>query len=132
MLSSAVSFFVSTDNQSFFQISCLLIEHGVNSMTFSPNALSCLPSVENTKWEVPKEEIQNRRDLRNSLIFSVVSNILIKLALPCFDVSIYGRQSINFITSFFFLLRTLLVAKILMTPCTQKLWKMGTSKLGFI
>lgn len=40
-------------------------------MSFSPNALSCLPSVIDGRWNIPEEEIEKRRDLRNSIIFSV-------------------------------------------------------------
>lgn len=55
------------------EISCLLIEHGVDLSPFSANALACLPFVRNElEWKVSNEEVKNRRDLRHCCrIFSV-------------------------------------------------------------
>ena len=55
------------------EISCLLIEHGVDLSPFSANALACLPFVRNElQWKVSNEEVKKRRDLRQCCrIFSV-------------------------------------------------------------
>ena len=54
------------------EISCLLIEHGIDLPPFSKSALACLPTVEGTAWQIPADEIARRRDLRTShRVFSV-------------------------------------------------------------
>ncbi|CAJ1949508.1 unnamed protein product [Cylindrotheca closterium] len=53
------------------EISCLLHEHELHLEPFSAGALACLPS-EGSDWKIPPEEIEKRRDLRESYrIFSV-------------------------------------------------------------
>lgn len=49
-------------------INAILHENAICCSEFSPESLSCLPS--NT-WEVPKDEIQNRKDIRNLCIFTI-------------------------------------------------------------
>lgn len=49
-------------------INAILLENSVNVSEFSPESLSCLPDI---AWEVPKEELETRRDLRNLCIFTV-------------------------------------------------------------
>jgi len=54
------------------EISCLLIEHGIDLPPFSKSALACLPTIEGTAWQIPAHEIARRRDLRTShRVFSV-------------------------------------------------------------
>lgn len=50
------------------QIAAILFEHAIDASEFSTEALSCIP---HTPWEVPQEELQHRRDLRNSCIFTI-------------------------------------------------------------
>lgn len=50
------------------QINAILHENAICCSEFSPESLSCLPS--NT-WEVPKDEIENRKDIRNLCIFTI-------------------------------------------------------------
>jgi len=55
------------------EIACLLIEHAIYLPPFSANALACLPEISSgTEWQIPADEIAERRDLRKSRrIFSV-------------------------------------------------------------
>ncbi|KAM7253152.1 hypothetical protein ACFE04_025770 [Oxalis oulophora] len=50
------------------QINSILYENAIISSEFSPESLSCLPSV---PWEVPPEELQSRTELRNLCIFTI-------------------------------------------------------------
>ncbi|XP_008219749.1 PREDICTED: DIS3-like exonuclease 2 isoform X1 [Prunus mume] len=50
------------------QIEAILFQNAINSSEFSPESLSCLPHL---PWEVPQEEFQTRRDLRNWCIFTI-------------------------------------------------------------
>lgn len=50
------------------QLSAILFEHAICSSEFSPKSLTCLPQL---PWEVPPEEFQSRRDLRNLCIFTI-------------------------------------------------------------
>ncbi|KAA8538508.1 hypothetical protein F0562_028121 [Nyssa sinensis] len=50
------------------QIAAILFENAILSPEFSPESLSCLPHV---PWEVPSEEFQSRRDLRNLCVFTI-------------------------------------------------------------
>ncbi|PRQ26500.1 putative exoribonuclease II [Rosa chinensis] len=49
-------------------IEAILFENAINSSEFSPESLSCLPRL---PWEVPREEFQTRKDLRNLCIFTI-------------------------------------------------------------
>ncbi|KAJ0026325.1 hypothetical protein Pint_08219 [Pistacia integerrima] len=49
-------------------INAILYENAVCCSEFSPESLSCLPSV---PWRVPPEEFNNRKDLRNLCIFTI-------------------------------------------------------------
>ncbi len=55
------------------EVSCLLIENSIDVSPFSANALACLPPVSNGEdWNISREEILKRRDLRSSCrVFSV-------------------------------------------------------------
>ncbi|KAJ6709400.1 DIS3-LIKE EXONUCLEASE 2 [Salix koriyanagi] len=50
------------------QINAILHENAICCSEFSPQSLSCLPS--NT-WEVPKDELENRKDIRNLCLFTI-------------------------------------------------------------
>ncbi|XP_062098740.1 DIS3-like exonuclease 2 isoform X2 [Humulus lupulus] len=50
------------------QLSAILFENAICSSKFSPQSLACLPHL---PWEVPLEEFQSRRDLRNLCIFTI-------------------------------------------------------------
>uniref|UniRef100_A0A5B7BIX7 DIS3-like exonuclease 2 n=1 Tax=Davidia involucrata TaxID=16924 RepID=A0A5B7BIX7_DAVIN len=50
------------------QIAAILFENAILSSEFSFESLSCLPNV---PWDVPSEEFQSRRDLRNLCIFTI-------------------------------------------------------------
>lgn len=50
------------------QIAAILFENAIQTCDFSPETLSCLPLV---PWEVPREEFQRRRDMRNFCIFTI-------------------------------------------------------------
>lgn len=50
------------------QINAILFENAIRSSEFSPELLSSLPHI---PWEVPPEEFQSRRDLRNLCIFTI-------------------------------------------------------------
>ncbi|KAK3019418.1 hypothetical protein RJ639_004575 [Escallonia herrerae] len=49
-------------------IAAILFENAIHSSDFSPETLSCLPRV---PWEVPREELQSRRDMRNLCLFTI-------------------------------------------------------------
>ncbi|KAK3005232.1 hypothetical protein RJ639_017672 [Escallonia herrerae] len=49
-------------------IAAILFENAIHSSDFSPEILSCLPRV---PWEVPREELQSRRDIRNLCLFTI-------------------------------------------------------------
>ncbi|XP_004290840.1 PREDICTED: DIS3-like exonuclease 2 [Fragaria vesca subsp. vesca] len=49
-------------------IEAILCENSINSSEFSPESLSCLPPL---PWEVPREEVKTRKDLRNLCIFTI-------------------------------------------------------------
>lgn len=49
-------------------INAILYENAIISTGFSPESLSCLPSI---PWEVPDEEVQRRKDIRNLCIFTI-------------------------------------------------------------
>ncbi|OQS06525.1 DIS3-like exonuclease 1, partial [Thraustotheca clavata] len=74
------------------EIQALLVQHAVHASRFSESALACLPDVNDVKWDdvaicdtsrrprvpltrewqIPTDELQNRRDLRNThRVFSV-------------------------------------------------------------
>uniref|UniRef100_A0A3N7GG35 DIS3-like exonuclease 2 n=1 Tax=Populus trichocarpa TaxID=3694 RepID=A0A3N7GG35_POPTR len=67
-----VSYIFGRGSEMESQINAILHENAVCCSEFSPESLSCLPS--NT-WEVPEEEFQNRRDLRNLCIFTIDPSI---------------------------------------------------------
>ncbi|XP_019260850.1 PREDICTED: DIS3-like exonuclease 2 [Nicotiana attenuata] len=50
------------------QLAAILFENAIDSSEFSQEALSCLPSI---PWEIPKEELQSRRDIRNFCVFTI-------------------------------------------------------------
>ncbi|OUZ99330.1 Ribonuclease II/R [Macleaya cordata] len=50
------------------QIAAILFENAICSSEFSPKSLSCLPGL---PWEVPKEEVERRKDLRNLCTFTI-------------------------------------------------------------
>ncbi|KAF8377034.1 hypothetical protein HHK36_030406 [Tetracentron sinense] len=50
------------------QIAAILFENAICTADFSSEVLSCLPTV---PWEVPKEELESRRDLRNVCTFTI-------------------------------------------------------------
>ncbi|GAV84103.1 RNB domain-containing protein [Cephalotus follicularis] len=50
------------------QINAILYENAICCSEFSPESLSCIPHV---PWEVPLEEFQSRKDLRNLCIFTI-------------------------------------------------------------
>ncbi|KAJ6335646.1 hypothetical protein OIU78_012295 [Salix suchowensis] len=50
------------------QINAILHENAICCSEFSPQSLSCLPS---NNWEVPKDELQNRKDIRNLCLFTI-------------------------------------------------------------
>ena len=50
------------------QISAILFENTICSNEFSPESLACLPHL---PWDIPHEELQIRRDLRNLCIFTI-------------------------------------------------------------
>lgn len=50
------------------QIAAILFENAIDASGFSPEVLSCLPYI---PWEIPEDELQSRRDLRNSCIFTI-------------------------------------------------------------
>ncbi|KAM3394752.1 DIS3-like exonuclease 2 [Capsicum galapagoense] len=50
------------------QLAATLYENAIDSSEFCQETLSCLPSI---PWEIPKEEIQSRRDLRNLCVFTI-------------------------------------------------------------
>ncbi|KAI3464487.1 hypothetical protein Pfo_021150 [Paulownia fortunei] len=50
------------------QIAAILFENAIDASEFSSEALSCIPHI---PWEVPQEELQSRRDLRNLCIFTI-------------------------------------------------------------
>ncbi|KAK2988844.1 hypothetical protein RJ640_020208 [Escallonia rubra] len=49
-------------------IAAILFENAIHSSDFSAETLSCLPRV---PWEVPREELQSRRDIRNLCLFTI-------------------------------------------------------------
>lgn len=50
------------------QIAAILFESAIDTSEFSSEVLSCLTRV---PWEIPEEELQSRRDLRNLCIFTI-------------------------------------------------------------
>lgn len=50
------------------QIAAILFENAIDASEFSPEVLSCLPRV---PWEIPQEEFEFRRDLRDLCIFTI-------------------------------------------------------------
>ncbi|XP_057809707.1 DIS3-like exonuclease 2 [Salvia miltiorrhiza] len=50
------------------QIAAILFENAIDASEFSSEVLSCLPR---TPWEIPQEELESRRDLRNLCIFTI-------------------------------------------------------------
>ncbi|MQL79896.1 hypothetical protein Taro_012334 [Colocasia esculenta] len=50
------------------QIAAVLYENAICSFKFSPKSLSCLPVV---PWNIPLEEFQSRKDLRNVCTFTI-------------------------------------------------------------
>lgn len=50
------------------QLAATLYENAIDSSEFCQQILSCLPSV---PWEIPKEELQSRRDIRNLCVFTI-------------------------------------------------------------
>ncbi|KAK9134275.1 hypothetical protein Syun_013605 [Stephania yunnanensis] len=50
------------------QIASILFENAICCDDFSPESLSCIPDV---SWEVPKEELKRRLDLRNLCSFTI-------------------------------------------------------------
>ncbi|XP_060198062.1 DIS3-like exonuclease 2 isoform X2 [Lycium barbarum] len=50
------------------QLAATLYENAIDSSEFCQETLSCLPSI---PWEIPKEELQSRRDIRNSCVFTI-------------------------------------------------------------
>ncbi|KAL0365867.1 UNVERIFIED_CONTAM: DIS3-like exonuclease 2 [Sesamum radiatum] len=50
------------------QLAAILFENAIDASEFSPEVLSCLPPI---PWEIPQEELQSRRDLRNLCIFTI-------------------------------------------------------------
>lgn len=50
------------------QLGAILFENSISSSDFSPELFACLPHL---PWEVPLEELQSRRDLRNLCIFTI-------------------------------------------------------------
>ncbi|KAK9110689.1 hypothetical protein Sjap_018749 [Stephania japonica] len=58
------------------QIASILFENAICCDDFSPESLSCIPDV---PWEVPKEELKRRLDLRNLCSFTIDSATAIDL-----------------------------------------------------
>ncbi|KAJ8541700.1 hypothetical protein K7X08_002516 [Anisodus acutangulus] len=50
------------------QLAATLYENAIDSSEFCQETLSCLPSI---PWKIPKEELQSRRDIRNSCVFTI-------------------------------------------------------------
>ncbi|KAJ4962696.1 hypothetical protein NE237_022635 [Protea cynaroides] len=50
------------------QIAAILFQNAICSDEFSTESLSCLPNI---PWEVPREELERREDLRNLCIFTI-------------------------------------------------------------
>ncbi|CAN4123944.1 unnamed protein product [Withania somnifera] len=50
------------------QLSAILYENAIDSSEFCQETLSCLPSI---PWEIPKDEHQSRRDVRNLCVFTI-------------------------------------------------------------
>ncbi|XP_010539635.1 PREDICTED: DIS3-like exonuclease 2 isoform X2 [Tarenaya hassleriana] len=50
------------------QIKAILHQNSVCHSDFSPDSLGCLPHL---PWEVPEEEVQRRKDLRNLCVFTI-------------------------------------------------------------
>ncbi|KAK4490107.1 hypothetical protein RD792_000764 [Penstemon davidsonii] len=50
------------------QIAAILFENAIDASEFSAEVLSCLP---HSPWEIPQEELQSRKDLRNLCIFTI-------------------------------------------------------------
>ncbi|XP_030933595.1 DIS3-like exonuclease 2 [Quercus lobata] len=58
------------------QINAILFENAIRSSEFSPELLSSIPHI---PWEVPREEVKSRRDLRNLCIFTIDPSTAIEL-----------------------------------------------------
>lgn len=50
------------------RIASILFENAICSSEFSPESLSCLPSI---PWDIPLEEVRSRQDLRNLCIITI-------------------------------------------------------------
>uniref|UniRef100_A0A1J3D6C6 DIS3-like exonuclease 2 n=1 Tax=Noccaea caerulescens TaxID=107243 RepID=A0A1J3D6C6_NOCCA len=50
------------------QLSAILYQNSVCDSEFSPGSLACLPRA---PWEVPEEEVQRRKDLRDLCVFTI-------------------------------------------------------------
>lgn len=50
------------------QLAAILYENAIDSSKFCQETLSCLPSI---PWEIPKEELQSRRDIRNLCVLTI-------------------------------------------------------------
>ncbi|KAL9173250.1 hypothetical protein ABFS82_03G101200 [Erythranthe guttata] len=50
------------------QIAAILFEHAIDASDFSSEALLCVPKI---PWKIPHDELQSRRDLRKSCIFTI-------------------------------------------------------------
>ncbi|PIN06988.1 Exoribonuclease II, partial [Handroanthus impetiginosus] len=50
------------------QIAAILFENAIDASEFSSEVLSCLPR---SPWDIPEDELQRRRDLRNLCIFTI-------------------------------------------------------------
>eukprot|EP00039_Didymoeca_costata_P008776 m.116256 g.116256 ORF g.116256 m.116256 type:complete len:890 (+) comp14227_c0_seq8:177-2846(+) len=54
------------------ETNAMLLEHNIDTSEFPPEVLSTLPQPnEEGHWDIPQEELQKRRDLRNWQIFSI-------------------------------------------------------------
>ncbi|XP_022773218.1 DIS3-like exonuclease 2 isoform X2 [Durio zibethinus] len=50
------------------QINAILYQNAIHSADFPPQVLSCLPDI---PWEIPPEEYQTRKDLRDLCVFTI-------------------------------------------------------------
>lgn len=50
------------------QINAILYQNAIHCADFPPQALSCLPNI---PWEIPPEEYQTRKDLRDLCVFTI-------------------------------------------------------------
>ncbi|XP_043712654.1 DIS3-like exonuclease 2 [Telopea speciosissima] len=84
------------------QIAAILFQNSIHHDEFSTESLSCLPNI---PWEVPGEELERRKDLRNLCIFTIdpssasdlddalsvekLSNDIFRVGVHIADVSVF-------------------------------------------